>query len=144
MASEAAKEGCAKLGNGVEKQPLSSETYTPQNILVTGGAGFIASHVVILLVEKYPQYNIVNLDRLDYCACLENLDCVKGKPNYKVGLVCQHCSTAAVRMFIWSYFRLLFSPRLLYRIKHARYHTNTVVVLQRNRGVIIFFFFFFF
>lgn len=58
--------------------------YTPKNILVTGGAGFIASHVVILLVEKYPSYKIVNLDRLDYCSCLENLDCLKGKPNYKV------------------------------------------------------------
>ena len=57
--------------------------YTPKNILVTGGAGFIASHVVILLVEKYPNYKVVNLDRLDYCSCLENLDSLKGKPNYK-------------------------------------------------------------
>ena len=61
-----------------------AEGYVPKNILITGGAGFIASHVVILLVEKYPQYNIVNLDRLDYCACLENLECLAGKPNYKV------------------------------------------------------------
>lgn len=66
-------------------------SYLPQNILVTGGAGFIASHVVILLVEKYPQYNIVNLDRLDYCSCLENLDSVKDRPNYKVGRVCEKC-----------------------------------------------------
>lgn len=87
MASAAAKEACAELGNGMEKQAVCSETYTPQNILVTGGAGFIASHVVILLVEKYPQYNIVILDRLDYCACLENLDCLKDRPNYKVSLV---------------------------------------------------------
>lgn len=64
-------------------------SYLPQNILVTGGAGFIASHVVILLAEKYPQYNIVNLDRLDYCSCLENLDSVKDRPNYKVGRVCK-------------------------------------------------------
>lgn len=62
----------------------AAEGYLPKNILITGGAGFIASHVVILLVEKYPQYNIVNLDRLDYCACLENLGCLDGKPNYKV------------------------------------------------------------
>lgn len=62
----------------------SAEGYVPKNILITGGAGFIASHVVILLVEKYPQYNIVNLDRLDYCACLENLECLADKPNYKV------------------------------------------------------------
>lgn len=64
--------------------PAASNKYTPKNILVTGGAGFIASHVVILLVERYPQYKIVNFDRLDYCSCLENLDSVKGRPNYKV------------------------------------------------------------
>ena len=89
MASEAAKEVVGELGNGLQKQAVCPESYIPQNILITGGAGFIASHVVILLVEKYPQYNIVNLDRLDYCACLENLDCLKDKPNYKVGLVYQ-------------------------------------------------------
>eukprot|EP00904_Undaria_pinnatifida_P009244 jgi/Undpi1/544/HiC_scaffold_10.g04008.m1 len=83
MASEAAKEVVGELGNGLQKQAVCPESYIPQNILITGGAGFIASHVVILLVEKYPQYNIVNLDRLDYCACLENLDCLKDKPNYK-------------------------------------------------------------
>lgn len=64
--------------------PAGGAGYLPKNILITGGAGFIASHVVILLAEKYPQYNIVNLDRLDYCACLENLECLNGKPNYKV------------------------------------------------------------
>lgn len=69
------------------KEPVTERGhYTPKNILVTGGAGFIASHVVILLVEKYPNYKIVNLDRLDYCSCLENLDCLKGKPNYKVSV----------------------------------------------------------
>ncbi|CAM9120054.1 unnamed protein product [Phaeothamnion confervicola] len=57
--------------------------YTPKNILVTGGAGFIASHVVLLLVKKYPQYKIVNLDKLDYCACVANLSEIKGYPNYK-------------------------------------------------------------
>ena len=49
---------------------------------MTGGAGFIASHVVILLCKKYPQYRIVNFDRLDYCACLENVAEVSGLPNY--------------------------------------------------------------
>jgi dTDP-glucose 4,6-dehydratase len=49
---------------------------------VTGGAGFIASHVVILLCKKYPQYRIVNFDRLDYCACLENVAEVAQLPNY--------------------------------------------------------------
>lgn len=48
--------------------------YQPRNILVTGGAGFIGSHVVILLAKKYPQYNIINLDKLDYCSSLKNLE----------------------------------------------------------------------
>jgi len=60
-----------------------SEDYTPKNIFLTGGAGFIASHVAILLCKKYPQYNIVVFDRLDYCSCLENLDELKDLPNFK-------------------------------------------------------------
>ena len=76
---------------------------SPQNILVTGGCGFIASHVVILLVNKYPQYKvhaaathrhacssrllnttqIVCLDKMDYCSSLRNLDAVKDRPNFK-------------------------------------------------------------
>ena len=76
MATEASK------GSGASPpEEVVSAHYTPQNILITGGAGFIASHLVILLVEKYPQYNIVVFDRLDYCACLENLDCIAQKPN---------------------------------------------------------------
>jgi|Transcript_24025 dTDP-glucose 4,6-dehydratase len=54
-----------------------------RHILVTGGAGFIASHVVILLCKKYPQYKILNFDRLDYCSCLANLEEVAKLPNYK-------------------------------------------------------------
>lgn len=61
----------------------SSEDFQPRNVLITGGAGFIASHVCILLAKKYPNLKIVNFDRLDYCSCLENLDCVKDLPNYK-------------------------------------------------------------
>jgi len=57
--------------------------YEPQNVLVTGGAGFIASHVVILLATKYPHLKIVNFDKLDYCSCLENLEEVEHLPNYK-------------------------------------------------------------
>jgi len=57
--------------------------YVPKNILITGGAGFIASHVVMLLVKKYPQLKIVNFDKLDYCSCIENLDEIKDYPNYK-------------------------------------------------------------
>jgi dTDP-glucose 4,6-dehydratase len=59
------------------------EVYTPRNILVTGGAGFIGSHVVIQLVNKYPQYKIVNYDKLDYCSSLKNLAALDSKPNYK-------------------------------------------------------------
>lgn len=54
-----------------------------KNILITGGAGFIGSHVVRLFVNKYPEYNIVNLDNLTYAGNLANLKDVEEKPNYK-------------------------------------------------------------
>ncbi len=53
-----------------------------KNILITGGAGFIGSHLVRLLVNKYPDYRIVNLDKLTYAGNLANLRDVEGKPNY--------------------------------------------------------------
>lgn len=53
-----------------------------KTILITGGAGFIGSHVVRLFVNKYPQYNIVNLDALTYAGNLENLKDVDQSANY--------------------------------------------------------------
>ena len=53
-----------------------------KNILITGGAGFIGSHVVRLFVNKYPDYHIFNLDKLTYAGNLENLTDVMDKPNY--------------------------------------------------------------
>jgi dTDP-glucose 4,6-dehydratase len=53
-----------------------------KTILITGGAGFIGSHVVRLFVNKYPETQIVNLDKLTYAGNLENLKDIEGKPNY--------------------------------------------------------------
>jgi dTDP-glucose 4,6-dehydratase len=54
-----------------------------KKIMITGGAGFIGSHVVRLFVKKYPQYYIVNADALTYAGNLENLRDVESSPNYK-------------------------------------------------------------
>lgn len=54
-----------------------------RNVLITGGAGFIGSHVVRLFVNKYPDYNVINLDKLTYAGNLENLKDVENSPNYK-------------------------------------------------------------
>lgn len=53
-----------------------------KTIIITGGAGFIGSHVVRLMVNKYPEYRIVNLDKLTYAGNLENLKDIEDKPNY--------------------------------------------------------------
>ena len=53
-----------------------------RNILITGGAGFIGSHVVRLFVNKYPDYRIVNLDKLTYAGNLANLKDIEDRPNY--------------------------------------------------------------
>ena len=54
-----------------------------KTIIITGGAGFIGSHVVRLFVNKYPDYKIINLDKLTYAGNLANLNDIENKPNYK-------------------------------------------------------------
>ena len=55
---------------------------TSKTILITGGAGFIGSHVVRLFVSKYADYKLVNLDSLTYAGNLENLEDIENQPNY--------------------------------------------------------------
>ena len=61
----------------------NNASYTPKNILITGAAGFIASHVANRLVASYPQYKIVVLDKLDYCSNLKNLIPSRSSKNFK-------------------------------------------------------------
>ncbi|CAL5342093.1 hypothetical protein CsSME_00026602 [Camellia sinensis var. sinensis] len=58
-------------------------TYTPKNILITGAAGFIASHVCNRIIRSYPEYKIVVLDKLDYCSNFKNLLPSRSSPNFK-------------------------------------------------------------
>ena len=53
-----------------------------RSIIITGGAGFIGSHVVRLFVNKYAEYNIINVDKLTYAGNLKNLTDIENKPNY--------------------------------------------------------------
>jgi UDP-glucose 4,6-dehydratase len=65
------------------KEASSHPSNSLLDLLYLFASGFIASHVAILLCNKYPQYKIVVYDRLDYCSCLENLSELKDLPNYK-------------------------------------------------------------
>ena len=57
------------------------------SIIITGGAGFIGSHVVRLFVNKYPEYRIINVDKLTYAGNLANLKDIEDKPNYRFVIV---------------------------------------------------------
>ena len=61
----------------------NGSTMTKRTIIITGGAGFIGSHVVRLFVNKYPEYRIINIDKLTYAGNLANLRDVEAMPNYR-------------------------------------------------------------
>jgi dTDP-glucose 4,6-dehydratase len=73
-----------------EDDPIKEKTYTPKNILLTGGAGFIGSHTLMRLVKNYPEYNVYNFDSLEYCASLENIKKLEKYNNYEFikGSIC--------------------------------------------------------
>ena len=79
-----------------------------KKILVTGGAGFIGGNFVHYMVDKYPNYMIVNLDALTYAGNLETCQPVEGKPNYKFVK-----GDIADRDFIFNLFKM-FNPICLF------------------------------
>ncbi|MDC0593334.1 dTDP-glucose 4,6-dehydratase [Flavobacteriaceae bacterium] len=73
-----------------------------RNILITGGAGFIGSHLVRLLVNKYPDYHIINMDLLTYAGNLENLKDIEHKENYSF-VKCNICDFKKVKQVFVDY-----------------------------------------
>jgi len=73
-----------------------------RNILVTGGAGFIGSHLLRLLVNKYPTYHIINMDLLTYAGNLENLRDIEHKENYSF-VKCDICDFKKVKQVFIDY-----------------------------------------
>jgi dTDP-glucose 4,6-dehydratase len=73
-----------------------------RNIIITGGAGFIGSHVVRLFVNKYPEYRIINVDKLTYAGNLENLKDVESAENYRFEKA-DICNYARIRQLMSDY-----------------------------------------
>ncbi|MGY8943765.1 MAG: dTDP-glucose 4,6-dehydratase, partial [Flavobacteriales bacterium] len=73
-----------------------------KNILITGGAGFIGSHLVRLFVNKYPKYQIINMDVLTYAGNLENLKDIEAKENYTF-IKCDICAIEKVKKVFVDY-----------------------------------------
>lgn len=73
-----------------------------RNILITGGAGFIGSHLVRLMVNKYPDYKIINLDVLTYAGNLANLKDIEKKANYEF-VKCDICDFEKVQQVFLDY-----------------------------------------
>jgi dTDP-glucose 4,6-dehydratase len=67
-----------------------------KNILITGGAGFIGSHLVRLFVNKYPNYNVINMDKLTYAGNLANLNDIENQKNYTF-VKCDICDLEKVK-----------------------------------------------
>ena len=68
---------------GCKKKIKFADMEFKRSIIITGGAGFIGNHVVRLFVNKYPEYRIINLDKLTYAGNLANLKDIEDKPNYR-------------------------------------------------------------
>ena len=116
----------------------------------TGGAGFIASHVVSLLVHRYPSIRVIALDKLDYCASLRNLSSVADKPNFKFvkGDICSgdlvsylletEKVDAVMHFAAQTHVDNSFGNSLAFTLN------NTYGKERRERGVFLIFFLFFF
>jgi dTDP-glucose 4,6-dehydratase len=90
-------------GDGNWQQPKNPMNSTfKRNIIVTGGAGFIGSHLVRRLVKKYPEYRIINYDKLTYAGNLENLKDIENAPNY-VFIKADICDAEAVEAVMSDY-----------------------------------------
>ena len=73
-----------------------------KNILITGGAGFIGSHLIKLLLTKYPEYNIINMDILTYAGNIANLENFETYENYSF-IKCNICDFKKVKQIFKNY-----------------------------------------